>query len=950
MAELIGTLHEFVRIFTRKGRNLSLKDPRIKADFYYMNLPFGIAVGVMICGISLIAMIGTYAPFAEGYVLAEINATWMYILIFGINLVFSALLFRELKYSRDTTGKRAKWIFNWFISIDMVLASFTFYTTQAGSSFFFEYILVTIACLIIPNVEGNAFIRCVVINVCAMIAVLCSARHEIAWQDVVDIVALFAVCGLVNWVRWLSFLEAEETKFKTENKRDEFYRDSRTDELTGLRNRAGLRDDFSGFLGIQVCAALLDLDSFKIFNDTYGHAYGDEVLRQTGRKMLEVFGKRTDRCYRYGGDEFLILSATGDVTRFAQKLARLHNLFEQEQNGIKSPCSIGFAMGRPGAPEELRTLIRIADNNLYSVKNKSAGRIKGSFTLAKLKNFSFSSTASVLESLRHEEDAVALFQKEHLENKAWDIGYLDIYQYGEIVEEFGSSEGKNILTRVCKIILRHFPDTLLINREIDHFVLYSELSEEEFISRIRRVQEEAVGLEERQMIILGAGVCRHEASEPPMDFITGMFYAKYASNQAWDLSRSARYLCVYDSQMAVQLKNKQFVHNTFSSALEEGHIVPYYQPIIGSLSGTTCGYEALSRWIDPERGVIPPADFVPVLEHSGEICRLDLSILEQVCRDIRDHRNMFPENIFVNVNLSQRDFQFGNMAEEIFRIVSAYGISSRQVQLEITESAFADSEMLSEALSKLEKMGFQIWMDDFGVGESSLSALRYHEIVGVKLDQSFFADIENRRAQIIIRSVIDLSHDARCKMIAEGIENREQLRFAQEQGINFIQGFYFSRPLPLAKLLESSFAGNLTDDGIDRYYESLASVYLKIDSAPDIYLKDGTPAVFGNAVIEIGHGFHILRMNDQMKSLLCDDVQADGMKFALKENSGIASVLRTAAGKVRACHGVCNLRANLEGQTIYGQLSFLAEDPERGKTAFILHLSNLNLDLLLKGE
>ena len=85
MAELIGTLHEFVRIFTRKGRNLSLKDPRIKADFYYMNLPFGIAVGVMICGISLIAMIGTYAPFAEGYVLAEINATWMYILIFCIN-------------------------------------------------------------------------------------------------------------------------------------------------------------------------------------------------------------------------------------------------------------------------------------------------------------------------------------------------------------------------------------------------------------------------------------------------------------------------------------------------------------------------------------------------------------------------------------------------------------------------------------------------------------------------------------------------------------------------------------------------------------------------------------------------------------------------------------------------------------------------------------------------
>ena len=789
MSEMIRKLHDFFRIFTRSGLNISEKDPQVRADYYASNLPFAITAGILICMLSLIGLIGTFAPYSEGFVLRGITATAVYFTIFLTNGIFILLLYRETKRLRIVGEKWTRMIYAGFLSANMVLASLTFYTTQANSSFFFEYILVTITVLIVPNTEFKTFLWSGLINALSVVLVLHSFHRMIAWQDVVDMITLFIICGLVNWVRWLSFLRSETNKFLIEKEKDEYYHDSRTDGLTGLMNRTGLRSDFLMFLGRRVCVAMLDLDSFKQYNDTFGHDRGDEILRLTGSRLQESFSETTDRCYRYGGDEFLVLSIKGDPEGFRAKLSEFRKLCDGEQDGMRTPCSIGFCMGIPHSERELRGLIKIADDYLYQAKSEYENKIRGS-----------------------------------------------------------------------------------------------------------------VG-------VITAGP----------------------------------HLSVDSVEEDVQRRKERFLQERFRAALTSGQIVPYYQPVVGSLSGMTCGYEALSRWIDPEKGMIPPGEYIPYLEKTGEVYRLDLEILEQVCRNIHDHREQFSDKIFVNINLSQTDFQFADIPEAIRRIVSKYGIAAGQIQLEITESAFADSRILGDALNKLQKDGFRIWMDDFGVGESSLSTLRSDQIKGVKLDQSFFADIENPRTQIIIRSVIDLSHETHCMIIAEGIENREQERCAQQWGVNFIQGYYHSKPLPFEELMNSSFVRNQTDENTDQYYRAAVEANLSLAYQPEFYIRDGSPAFFGSAVLECGDKLRILRMNDQMKAYLGDVVRENRSGYVLDENSVVVTVLKNAAEEAEKRGRPVDFRMDLKNRRLYGQIAGLAENPGCGKTAFVLHLSDFFL-------
>lgn len=923
------------------------KDPRLAADFVHTNLSFGIASGLLLCVLSLILLVGTYAPFSEGAVLPGINATFVCLVLFVTNLIFVVLLYRERRRFHGVAERRTKTLFGWYTGINMVLASLTFYSTQKDSSFFFEYILVTVTILLIPNSGLSTFVRNVALNILSLIFVLSSSGHPIAWQDMLDIAVLFAICGFVNWLRWVSFLQSEGNRFAEERKKDKLYQESRTDDLTGILNRNALRYDYPGFLGKNLCVALLDIDSFKQCNDTYGHAYGDLLLHEVGARLQLTFDSSNDRCYRYGGDEFLVLSLRRDCDAFLDRLSDFSNGLQERSEGPGITCSIGYLCGTADTEQELRSLVQRADRYLYQAKAEGPGRMAGSLTpVVPGSTRNPSGQDSILDRLRSVDEVTRQFQRRCLSSQAWDIAYLDVDRFGEIVEELGTREGGFLLESIIRTVFRYFPGDTLVNREEDHFVLFSALSREDFVQTIRKVQAEVFHLEERHMIVLRAGLLRHEASDPPMDFAAGMYRAKYAADSIRVETAGREPLCWYDRDMEERRAKEIFVHNNFPDALQSGFLVPYYQPIVGSLSGTTCGYEALCRWMDPDRGMIPPGDFIPYLEKAGAIFRLDLAILESVCRDLRDHRAQFPANIFVNVNLSQRDFQLANLPEEICRIVEQYGVSKSQLQLEITESAFADSGMIREGITKLQEAGFRIWMDDFGVGESSLSAFMSRKVDGVKLDQSFFADVANERTQIIIRSIIDMSHETNCMMIAEGIENLAQLRCARQWGVNFIQGFYFSRPLPLEALLASPFVRNLTNADTDRFYQAAAEVHLQSAAAPPFYLTGNHHSLLAcRAVLEWGSDIHVLRADDRMTALLQDNgcLDPQDADCILKRDSALTAALTRAIAGVRNIGSVADFAVTLGQKALCGQLALIAGDPEQERGVFILNLMDFTL-------
>lgn len=936
MVDLKKQLQDFKQSFAEQGADISENDPRLIADYYSSNLPFHISSGILLCVLSGIGLLSTISPYPDGEVLPEISARAVYQLIFVFNSVSVILLFLELKRFHGTAEKRTKIISSWFMGINMALAGITFFAAQEHSGFFFEYILVTITISLLPHLKHSAFIRNAVINAASASAVLISVQRPIALQDILDFVILFIICDLVNWLHWQSFLGTEVRKFAAEKEKDELYHDSRTDELTGILNRTALREDLSNYAGHTLDIALIDMDSFKTMNDTYGHAYGDRILQTIGRKMREVFHDPEDRCYRYGGDEFLIISDSEDAGRFYQKLIQFNESSRKQGDGPAISCGIGYCIGKADAERGIRSLIQIADSYLYQAKDSGTGRVEGNLTPVDLKEYFQKKRTSVSDRLNTVNDAAEQFHQELMEDKPWSLAYLNISRFAEINEEFGYREGRILIEKIGSLIFHHIPDAVLVNREVDHFVLFSSMQEEAFVQGIQAVQAEAANLEERQMIIIRAGILHHEAKDAPMDFATGMYRAKYACETAI----SSPYLCFYDQKMEQERAKEIFVHNAFSEALSNASIVPYYQPIVGSLSGTTCGYEALSRWINPEKGMIPPADFIPYLENSGEIYRLDLFLLEQVCRDLQNHKAQFPEGIFVNINLSQKDFQYANLPEEIDRIVSEYHVSRAQIQLEITESAFAEAKLLGNAIRKLQNLGFRIWMDDFGVGESSLSAFRTYQVKGVKLDQSFFADYRNQRTQIIIRSIIDMSHETSCMMIAEGIETLDQLICARQWGLNFIQGFFFSKPMPLSELLASPFVRNMTDECTDRYYQAAAEVPLGALYKPDDDLIGESNVIFSQAVLELGPEIRVFRADDRMEALLHDLVETDGNDRMLKQHCELSDALSEASKKISVSHRKCDFQVKLGTDTLHGQLALLAENPESGRKACILNLTN----------
>ena len=939
---------------------VSKSNPRLTRDYIQGNLNYCIAAGIQLCILGMIGVVGTHALWGRGILLTQLNATMVYLLLFSVNAFFVLLFFRAVTRKSEGERKRSRREIDCFMAVNMILASLTFFTTEKNSSFFFEYILVTSIIYLVPMSDILTNLRNFAINVVTAILILNSIHHVLAWQDLVDFAALHVICSFINSIRWKAFLRSESDKFQIEDNEKRFHSKSRTDELTGLLNRTALREDFPELMNVTLCIALIDLDSFKRANDMYGHAYGDRILVRSGRTLRTVFREKQDRCYRYGGDELLVISKDPDGQRFIQRLQEFQKLCRIKIEGIGFSVSIGYCRGIAHSEQELRTMIRVADSYLYEAKGEGGGKIKGTVSMTENKALHWlPAQTPVLDTLEDMNEGVKLFDQNDMSGKAWSIAYLDMNDFSEITEELGYRAGQNLLEHISQIVLNCVPGVRLIHREADHFVLFSTLPDDEFVSRVRKIQDEVYKAERKHRIILRAGIFHHHANDAPTDFATGMYNAKYAADADPDMYHRDSYFHIYDAAMNQERSRGTFVHNRFETALQKKYFVPYYQPIVGSLSGTTCGFEALSRWQDPEQGLIPPADYIPYLERTNEVYRLDLYILDQVCRDVAAHRDRFPDKIFINVNLSQTDFRTVNMPVEIEHIMSRYQISRKQIQFEITESAFADSSLLQDSLRQMHELGYRLWIDDFGVGESSLSSIGSYQVQGCKLDQSFLADYANPRTQTIIRSVVDLSHEINSMMIAEGVENWDQFLLAKQWGINFIQGFYFSQPLPLEKLLSSSFLRNRTDACIDRFYQTAAEVKLDIAGSQLYFPGNHAAYRFCRAVLLWNAGtrrFTVMRMNDEMQQNLRDILEIRGSEIYLKDDSALAKSLfqilmeRKEGKPDGAGRGTAPAEWSFEvpvnERRFHGQLSYLMRNEENGDRLYVLNLTNFVVSLL----
>lgn len=251
------------------------------------------------------------------------------------------------------------------------------------------------------------------------------------------------------------------------------------------------------------------------------------------------------------------------------------------------------------------------------------------------------------------------------------------------------------------------------------------------------------------------------------------------------------------------------IHSELKAALEHNQVLLHYQPIIDVQNMKIAGFEALMRWKHPERGMISPGVFIPVAEEGGLIVDLSRFALDTSCDaalqfQAAASRDLIgPDPLFVGVNFSVKDFAEGNLFQHLQATLAAKKIDPIQIHLEITESLLMAAPDAARAeLDKCREIGLNVSIDDFGSGYSSLSYLHYFPIDTLKIDQSFIRSMSKHPASVIlVKSIIALAHNLGMKVITEGVETAQDAALLRSFGCDYIQGFFFSKPLPFESAL-----------------------------------------------------------------------------------------------------------------------------------------------------
>ncbi len=405
----------------------------------------------------------------------------------------------------------------------------------------------------------------------------------------------------------------------------------------------------------------------------------------------------------------------------------------------------------------------------------------------------------------------ALQMDAHHREQATDAVVLNINRFHTINDRYGKSYGDDVLRRVGESVRAFAGETggLAGRGEADSFLLYCP-HREDYAPLLERVSlsmgDAARGAEENHVSVR-AGL--YSDTDKTLDIELRFDRAKIAGDTV--RGSFTRSLGVYDDSMHDrELLEAQLIED-FPRAIREKQFTVHYQPKydVRGDKPVLSSAEALVRWQHPKLGMVSPGTFIPLFENNGLIYRLDSYVWEEAAARIRDWRERFGITLPVSVNVSRIDLYEPELIDTLRKVTGERGVDPRDLVLEITESAYTeDAERIIEKVRSLREIGFRIEMDDFGSGYSSLNMLSTLPIDALKLDMQFIRNaFKKRKDTRLLEAMIQLAESFNVPTIAEGVETAEQVFTLKAMGCDFIQGYYFSRPIP-AKEFEAFLPGN----------------------------------------------------------------------------------------------------------------------------------------------
>ena len=388
----------------------------------------------------------------------------------------------------------------------------------------------------------------------------------------------------------------------------------------------------------------------------------------------------------------------------------------------------------------------------------------------------------------------------------YTVALLNIRNFKLINNNVGFLEGDKILKNIYYEIEKHLnKGEFLCRSEIDNFFICMKENDEEIIKR--RLKEIEIDINKceweyssKYSVQFAFGLALVE--DTSMDHRTIMNYARFSCSNYKKTREFKNY-----SKIVEELSRENRLNYMFENSLKNGEFKVYLQPKMNIKNNRCQGAEALVRWIHPEEGMISPGEFIGLFEENDKIIELDFYVFEEVCKIIKSWIDNDKNVVPISVNLSRKHLKNTVFIDKFVDIKNKYSVPDGLIEFEILESVALDDEKINILISILDKIhqnGFLCSLDDFGSGYSLLSVLSELRVDTIKLDRKFFRDFEDERSKNVIESFINVCERINTKVVAEGIESKEQLDYLRKVNCELVQGFIFSKPMDVESF-EKSF-------------------------------------------------------------------------------------------------------------------------------------------------
>ena len=527
------------------------------------------------------------------------------------------------------------------------------------------------------------------------------------------------------------------------------------------------------------------------------------------------------------------------------------------------------------------------------------------------------------------------------------IVYLNVMNFKAFNQQYGFVGGNEFLRGLASEIQSIFSDEVIARTGGDQFIILSKTLTEEVIRvKLLELRKASQKHEKSLTMHIKAGVYIAEGNETdPVIMIDRAKIACDAIIRLYDKNVN-----FYNDELKKKNELKQYVIDGFENAFKKKYFKVFYQKEIRALTGKVCGYEALARWIDPTYGIISPAIFVEVLEEVHLIYKLDLYMIDRVCKELKDDIDYGMAVVPISVNLSQLDFELCDIKSEIDNIREKYGIPTYLLNIEITESAIATGEtFLRDQINRFREDGYQVWMDDFGSGYSSLNNLKIYDFDVLKIDMNFLKSFEtNKRSKVILATIVNMAKELGMHTLAEGVETKEQYEFLRDIGCEKLQGYLFGKPKPYEEFVkpdEFTFE-NCEDVKYKRYYRRIGDINL-LGSIP---LRDKNMEVFNNlpiAIIEaVGDETRTLYANKAYEMFLnsvgLNTAQDADNRSNTKDLSDVKKFKETINKAENDVSRRAEMDALVNGNVINTKVRFLAREGDRAAFAIVSRNMSIN--------